>query len=293
MTTPLTFGAYGFADATPGALTGEAGLGFYRLQLQVKLQIHGIDGDPGRAAELRDLRVDVSMAAPNQQRLGRLTPEPRFLPLRNYDRASSFEGSLAMDLDVARLEALEAVRNGGDLMLELSWHSAIADSNGTVHHSTHDEVFEVLQSNWIRVINRLGYAKLMLLEVPLLDGLGPTFSEAVGHLRNARSAMLRGEYREAVGGCRDVIEALTRALGDKDEQLAKLVGNTRDLDKADRQRLLRQALKVLTHPARHADEVAASFEWTRIDAITIIAMTASVMQMLTAPGARTIVAALA
>jgi len=164
-----------------------------------------------------------------------------------------------------------------------SWLSTIADPSGTVHYDNRGEPFEVNQTSWIKVLGQLGYAKLMLLEVPLLDGLGPAFDEASGHLRKAKAAMLRGEYREAVGCCRDVIEALTRALRDKDEQLAKLVTNTRELDKAERLRLLRQALKVLTHPARHADEVAAAIEWTRTDAVAVITMTAAVMQELAAP----------
>lgn len=251
----LMFGARGFADATIGQTTGEACLGFYRIQFQVNL------------------------------------PEPQFLPVRSYPHAHPTHAVFTLELDADRLEAIEAARNGGDLMLQLTWLSTIADSAGTVHHDNRPEPFEINQASWIKVLNQLGYAKLMLLEVPLFDGLGPSFSEAAKHLRKVKAAMLPGEYREAVGCCRDVIEALTQPLGDKDEHMTKLVGNTRELDKAGRLRLLRQALKVLTHPARHADEVAAAIEWTRTDAVTVITMTAAVMQELAAPGARTLAAA--
>lgn len=211
------------------------------------------------------------------------------LPIRSYETgAHSQRLTLGMDLSRAQLEALEVARNGGDLPLLLTWWAAIADVTGTVHHGNWLEPYEINQSSWIKVLGQLGYAKMSLLEVPLLDSLGPEFAAASGHLSKAKEAMLRGEYREAVGCCRDVIEALSLALGDRDEQLARLVGNTRELSKAERLRLLRQALKVLTHPARHADEVAAAIDWTRVDAVSVITMTAALMQELAAPGARAV-----
>src|ERR1700694_4143409 len=98
LTVPLMFGAYSFAEASAGALTGEACLGFYRLQLSVTLQVHGTDGDPRRSAELRDLRIDLALAAQTPGRIGRLLPEPRFLPERNYPQASSPQGTFTMEL---------------------------------------------------------------------------------------------------------------------------------------------------------------------------------------------------
>jgi len=297
--TTLVYGALGFAEASIGQVSGEACLGFYRLLFQVTLQVHGSDGlkrfqvgDGTHPAELRDLRIDIKLPGRTPARVGRLHPEPRFLPVRAFPDASSVKGAFAIELSADRLEALEAARNGGDLTLELAWLSAIADGLGTVHHSNRDEPFVVGQSDWIKVLGQLGYAKLMLLEVPLVEGLGPAFADATGHLMKAKAAILRGEYREAVGCCRDVIEALSLALGDKDEQLAKLLANTRELDKAGRLRLVRQALKMLTHPARHADAVAANIEWTRTEAVAVVTMTAAIMQTLAAPDARTLAVAL-
>lgn len=286
MSMTLMYGARGFADATLGQASGEACVGFYRILFQVSMQVFGADPP----ADLRDLRMDVTLPGHTPARVGRLLPEPQFLPIRSYPQARPTQAAFALELDAARLEGLEAARNGGDVKLQLTWLSTIADPNGTLYHDSRPEPFEINQTSWIKVLNQLGYAKLMLLEVPLFDGLGTAFGEAAAHLRKARDAMLRGEYREAVGCCRDVIEALTRALGDKDEQLKKLLDDTRALDKADRLRLVRQALKVLTHPARHADEVAAAIDWTRTDAAAVITMTAAIMQELAAPGARTLAA---
>lgn len=60
----------------------------------------------------------------------------------------------------------------------------------------------------------------------------------------------------------------------------------REMDKAKRLRLLRRAARVFTHPARHRDEVTASFEWNRIDAASTISIVAALLNELAAPGAR-------
>ena len=57
------------------------------------------------------------------------------------------------------------------------------------------------------------------------------------------------------------------------------------MNKAERLRLLRRAAKVPTHPARHRDEVAAAIEWSRIDASSIVTITAALLQELSAPEA--------
>jgi hypothetical protein len=84
------------------------------------------------------------------------------------------------------------------------------------------------------------------------------------------------------------LEEVTRALKDEngpDVPVAGLFEQTRQMNKADRLRLLRRAAKVLIHPARHRDEVAAAIEWSRIDASSIVTITAALLQELSAPEA--------
>jgi hypothetical protein len=95
--------------------------------------------------------------------------------------------------------------------------------------------------------------------------------------------MLRGEYREAVGQCRDVLESISRGLRDKDQQPTK---PQQEWTKAERLQRVRSAMRLFTHPARHVDEVTATFEWSRIDAASTITMCAALLQELAAPGAR-------
>jgi len=60
----------------------------------------------------------------------------------------------------------------------------------------------------------------MLLEIPILDEkVSPRFPEAAEHLRTAQTHLLRGNFRDSVGACRDVMESLSKALSDDQYQL--------------------------------------------------------------------------
>jgi hypothetical protein len=58
------------------------------------------------------------------------------------------------------------------------------------------------------------------------------------------------------------------------------------MTKAERLRVLRRALKLVTHPARHRDEVTAAIDWSRIDSAQLIFMTAAFINEMAAPDAR-------
>jgi hypothetical protein len=95
--------------------------------------------------------------------------------------------------------------------------------------------------------------------------------------------MLRGHFKDAVGTCRDVLELVSSALNDEKEQapesIKSLFEGTREMDKEQRLRVVRRSLKILTHPARHADQVSTSVEWGPLDASSVIMMTAALLQL--------------
>ena len=124
----------------------------------------------------------------------------------------------------------------------------------------------VNQSAWIEILEQLDYQRTMLIEVPILnDGItDPRFSEARKHLQTAQTHLLGGHYRDAIGACRDVMEALTTVLNDEKDQLPEGISawfdSTRLMGKKERVHLVRRAFKILTHPARHADQVATAID---------------------------------
>ena len=209
---------------------------------------------------------------------------PNQLPVQPYNFVQEKQVNLELELDRARLEALEHVRGGKDLAFNLNLYTTLTDSNGNVRQVNVGGAHVLNQSAWIALLEQIGYQKTMLLEVPVPDAQQqPELAAGVRSLASAQQAMARGDYREAVGLCRDVLEQVSLALKDND---SITFVDARDMNKADRLRLLRRAARVFTHPARHQDKVTTLFDWNRVDAASTISMVAALLNELEAPGAR-------
>jgi hypothetical protein len=228
--------------------------------------------DPDRI-KLADLMAEARAGG---KLVGRFTPAAiGYLPVRTYpERTNQVQIPLTCDLDRARIEAIETLRGGGDLTLDLSLQGRF----GTDAAFSVGDFLVANQGVWIGVLTQMAYQKTLLIEVPLPDPLQqPEMAAVVGLLAEAQGHMLRGHDRDAVGVLRDVLDRLTMVLGDDDNLNADvtrvLFGNGRSMTKADRLRVLRRALKLVMHPARHQDEVTVNIDWSRIDAAQMITMT--------------------
>jgi len=268
-----------WASGTIKQVNGQRGLGFYRLTFILMLNIDTSDAVLGD--RLTDLVGDVFAA---NTPLGRAHPMPNQLPVQPYNFVQEKQVNLELELDRARLEALEHVRGGKDLAFNLNLYTTLTDSNGNVRQVNVGGAHVLNQSAWIALLEQIGYQKTMLLEVPVSDAQQqPELAAGVRSLASAQQAMARGDYREAVGLCRDVLEQVSLALKDND---SITFVDARDMNKADRLRLLRRAARVFTHPARHQDKVTTLFDWNRVDAASTISMVAALLNELEAPGAR-------
>jgi len=185
---------------------------------------------------------------------------------------------LEIELDRKRVEAIEDIRVGKDLTfkLVLSWVASQAD-NKKLYYDHTEMQYRAYQSVWIEALERMRYTEMMLLEVPLLkDEASGRFPKAVKFLKQAQEHVRRGQYREAVGVCRDALEALATVLPDAARQVP---GNKKERSKEDRLLLVRRALKNLTHPAHHGDDASQSIEWDRTDAVGVLSITTMLVQM--------------
>lgn len=249
------------------------------LQLKARLQPAN-----GESSGLEVAPVDVYMAG---RWLGTADPQPGQNVLAQRTYASTEHMALRLFLEPLRVRAIEELRNGGGLTLSLrcSYRLRVGGVDAVL---SNEEDLSIPQGVWVPLLEQMGYQRTLLLEIPVPDAdHRPELGSAVELLSRSQRLIAEGQYTEAVGICRDVLEEITRALKDEnvpDVAVAGLFEQTRQMNKAERLRLLRRAAKVLTHPARHRDEVAAAIEWSRIDAASIVTMTAALIQALQAPG---------
>jgi len=194
----------------------------------------------------------------------------------NHEQWITFDS----ELDAARIQAIEAARMGRDLRLQLHINGmAITPGLRAPERIRAKIQHEATQSDWVRVLDGMGYRKTLLLEVPMPPADAPEqLRQVVEHLWHAQDSMMHGRYRESVGACRDVLESMDVALVDANTTAP---GDQRTWDKATRVRQVRRALKVLTHPARHADEVSTQHEWGPEDAASIVTATAALLRLAT------------
>lgn len=278
----LTVNSRRIAEAEISQVSGAAGLGLYRLLVGVKLRL-----DPAPAGAdmpvILDLggTIEVQGHSGARHHLGRLHSKPSPVVLTPSDAyVAEYTVDLEAELDTGRADAIEATRLGGDLHFSVALWARV--QLGLRHEVVHDTLnFRVNQSAWVEVLNQMAYTRIMLLEVPVPEqDRAPELAEAVSCLTGAQRAVLRGEYREAVGLCRDVLEALSRGVGDdcaKDPEMERLFGDARRWDKSRRLRLVRRALLYLCHPARHRDPVSVQFQWNRADAVSTVSMLAALL----------------
>ena len=279
----FTFNGTVVAEVKIARVQGQVGWGVHRLLVHLDLLFMRMP--EGEGAILHELIGDLQIE-------GRYTGSLKLFQELGQFSIGQYQGSfpvvLVTDLSLRQLQAIEDLRQGKGLTIGVNiamtcW-GKLHGGNGLLRASSGHLSYQVNQGAWIEVLNELGYRKIMLLEIPdLADSLAPELTETVAHLSKAQQALHRGEYREAVGCCRDVLESLSTALGDRDVQdpeFQVFFNDIRSKDKAARLRLVRRAMKTLSHPARHADEVATQIEWNRIDATAVITMVAALLQQL-------------
>lgn len=274
-----------FGTGTVARLAGEPGVGFFRLTMHIDLVVEPAGTEQERAA----LTEFEAVARIDGQLVGRFTPTVMgYLPISSYpSRIHRQTLTLSCDLDRPRIAAIDAVRGGGNLVFGFSIQARFSDGSSTSVEEGHT----VNQGVWIDILKEMGYQHTLLVEVPLPNpATQPELAKAVADLDQAQTHMLNGHDRDAVGSLRDALEQVSLAFGDNDqippdvENL--LFANSRSMTKAERLRVLRRALKLVTHPARHRDQVTVGIDWSRIDAAQMITMTAAFINEMSAPDAR-------
>jgi hypothetical protein len=179
-----------------------------------------------------------------------------------------------IELDRERLKALEEQRQGGDLYLKVRVEGQLFWAGGTRRRSLvlDDATRPINQSDWARLRQEMGVGETLLLEIPAPSAQNrPDLAQAVTFWREAREDWMQGQYRDAVGKCRQVLEALPTG--------PQPAPNPRDRTKEERIEQVRRNLLELCHAALHTDAVCQAMSWDRADAELAVTECAGLLQL--------------
>jgi hypothetical protein len=292
----LRYNGQDIATVSFSGMFGQRALGGWALRFSLTFRPKQVPQTPHsnfQAEGVYDLRVHVSVST-------RACPavflgvahcrQQRFFSITDYGHA---EGRL-FDLTLleGQLAALEEMR-GAD---GITFHFDIfAQGNGTCGPLAMEGALakEFNLSEWTKLLRDMGAAEYLC--VPLLlpkPRSGDPHEGAVKHLRRAQDFMLQGEYRSAVGSCREALELLTvvheRAAADggllSSAAVLKAYDKTRkQMTRAERLVLLRMAALHLTHLGHHPSERTADV-LSRQDASLAVATCAGLISASMADG---------
>lgn len=133
------------------------------------------------------------------------------------------------------------------------------------------------QSEWIAVLEQMGYRKTMLLEIPVAsDQQDQRFQQAASLLAAGQQHLMLGQSQDAVTKCRQSLESLAAVLGEKpnsNQQICADITNNKGLNKDQRFQAIRRTITNLSNPAAHDQESGPSIEWHYDDAVAVLTMT--------------------
>jgi len=224
---------------------------------------------PIQGFEVRDLRGEVRLDE-HQNVLGNLV----WIGPRRYVRSTSYGSEnyveTVCDLDRIRLERLEQYRAGREPILWLALWPTLVDGHGFLDCDINPIRATVPRDKWVSILATLADTRLALLEVarPALES--PEFDAAVGHIRDARARVDRGDFDEAVAACRRAIESISNALnvGHKAAELEQALATLTDESRGKAYAGIVSRLKDLGGHTIHRPEASGRF--TRAEAQFVV-----------------------
>lgn len=205
------------------------------------------------------------------ERQGRATPylatfQSQSQPVTLAELGVDSPLQLALDVADRQLHLLEEHRDFGGMHLDiyLSGHSI---ENGNYLPAGESQIsYEISQSDWIGLLERAGFRRLLLLELEVLDAQAhPDIAEAIDYYTQAQRHYQNGEWRLTVESLRQCLASAVGKKGDEEETEAEIAESLKALRKESwnsqvgyqpRLEHVRQAAKFLCDLGAHpeADE---------------------------------------
>lgn len=203
-----------------------------------------------------------------QQEPGRVTPylgtfvplvQPAILPPLGGEQTLQ----LTLEVSERQLRLIEEGRTGGGLQLEMHFSGYAVQDGQYAQVSDARISHEISQSDWLALLQRVGYRRLLLLELEAPDPEAqPSLAESISYYRQAQQHFHNGEWRLAVESLRQSLSSLVGKKADDEEQeidvteairTARREAREGQLGYGPRMELVREASKFLcdlgAHPA--------------------------------------------
>lgn len=277
---PLMYLNFIIADVECQNVRAEQVVGGYRLLFELSFDLKNWkDGLPGHVSYMTSLRVVVKL---NGVWVGTALPEEEdFLaPMHPQARnAPAIRRTFALNMEPRALDKIEQERSERDISFELEVlgtgtvfalrkanfqrASSLPEPLGVEplffepYMAKADIRYQVPQSDWIDLLEKMDYARIMLYEIPWPKSENDELEEAVSYFESARRAFLSGSYKEAVMRMRDSLESIRASIkGFKHPNLNKLLdqGPVKDMQLQERLLLVWHSVWHLTHLAAHGGD---------------------------------------
>lgn len=252
----------------PKLSSGQKALGGYLLNFSVDFHIHNVSKEEAALPiQLRELTVDLNLKTRTTEKfIGRLfsTFEPKIH--QSYESSQDVNHSFSIKLSHSEIEEIEKERNGGEFEFLFKLSGFIFEGHDYYTRAWDDRALRIEQSAWIKVLEQIGYSKILMIEIPTSgEASNQNYTLAHAKLAEAKMAMLRGEWRQTVALCRECLETLPTFPDDS-------LKVTDESTKLERIQLLQKNLFRLSSLAKHANnDVANNTDWQREDALFMLA----------------------
>ena len=228
--------------------------------------------------ELRELAGELRLTE-NADAFGTLS----WAGPRRYVRSSSsgFEAPVkcVCDLDLFRLELFERHRNGTAPKFYVQVWPVLVKGSEFLDADVRSFEVRVPREMWLDFLSRAGGHDYEIIEVHYGPKEREHFQRALERAREARVKLVAGEYDEAVGLCRKVLEALGHEIGsgDSDNSLKALLVRATDEKRGTEYAGIVSKLKQLAAFAHH--DFGSPLTYSRTETQFIIRTTEGILSL--------------
>lgn len=297
----LRYEMYEIATIRRQSFSGEKGLGRYvRLVFGVEIGLIATPkennvGAPILDAEpvaLHSVNASVTVKTPQHSgiHVGRAyTKAPVHAVTCAYNRQNHL--ALFVDLAPEQVEALEEIRGGqGGLEFTLAIN-AVTERRGNRTEADDALTFAVNQSDWLKVLEQIGYGRFFLFEIPF-PAAASEDTDYGTQLRKAHEHARLGQYDEAVSDCRAALACYSKAkdisstITQSEHAFCGKKNETQTNAEAPRNAMLKEArFLFLYRAAKHLTDTPSHPEgkppqpFTRSQAISVLAVVAALLSV--------------